>query len=122
MHSSLGDSGSCPPEARNQFIANFLRWAAAGFRVLPCYATDTNYWRASTPDKDQREREDQPNLRRDIFLWLPLVRSSIERRFGTHMRASVEALCAVPCMEEERFAALDLGELVPQPLNLPVPP
>ena len=37
------------------------------------------------------------------------------------MRASVEALCAVPCVEEERFAPLDLGELVPQPLNLPVP-
>ena len=34
------------------------------------------------------------------------------------MRASIETLCAIASVEEERFALLDLGELVPQTFDL----
>ena len=36
----------------------------------------------------------------------------------THMRASVETLCAIASVEEERFVLLDLRELVPQTFDL----
>ena len=42
-------------------------------------------------------------------------RGDIQR---THMRASIETLCAIASVEEERFALLDLGELVPQTFDL----
>ena len=35
------------------------------------------------------------------------------RNSGAYMRAGVETLCTVASVEEERFALLDLGELVP---------
>ena len=35
------------------------------------------------------------------------------------MRAGIETLCTVASVEEERFALLDLGELVPQTFDLP---
>jgi len=37
------------------------------------------------------------------------------------MGASVETLCAIASVEEERFVLLDLGELVSQTLDLPIP-
>ena len=37
------------------------------------------------------------------------------------MCTSIETLCAVASVEEERFALLDLGKLVPQSLDLPTP-
>ena len=35
------------------------------------------------------------------------------------MRASIETLCAVASVEEERLVLLDLGKLEPQSLDLP---
>ena len=34
------------------------------------------------------------------------------------MCAGIEALCAVPCMQQEGLVLLDLGKLVPESLNL----
>ena len=109
------------PEARNSFIADFLSWAASGFRVLPRYTTNTNDGYTGAPDQDQRERENQPDLRRNVFLQVPFVRSRIGDTRRTHMSASIETLCAIASVEEERFVLLYLGELVSQTLDLPTP-
>lgn len=63
-----------PPEARHQSITNFLRRAAARFRVLSCYATDTDHRRTGTPDEDQRDREDQSHLCCYVFLRTSFIR------------------------------------------------
>lgn len=110
--------GNCPPEARNKLIPDFLGWAAARLCILPRYATDSDDGRTSTPDENQREREDQSYLRRDVFLCVPLVRLHIGGIRRVYVCAGVKTLRAVTGMKKERFALLDLGELVPQTFGL----
>jgi len=107
------------PEARNRSITDLLSWAASGLCVLSRYATNTDDGYTSTPDQDQRKREDQPDLRRDVFLQVSLMRSRIGDTRRTHMSAGVETLCTISSVEEERFVLLDLRELVSQTLDLP---
>ena len=85
---------------------------------MPRDATNTNHGYTGAPDQDQREREDQPDFRRDVFLQVSLVRPRIGDTRRTHMSAGIETLCAIASVEEERFVLLDLGELISQALDL----
>lgn len=49
---------------------------------------------------------------------MSLARSDTGGVRRTYVRASVETLCAIASVEEECFALLDLGELVPQTFDL----
>lgn len=49
---------------------------------------------------------------------MPLVRLHIGGILRAYVCASIKTLCAIASVKKERFALLDLGELVPQTFDL----